>query len=98
MKYNIMVYILMMAIISIIVFGSIVLLLMTIVKYKNTLINKYPKTLGVFSSSRSIKIMILLNQVGLLYIFLAMVNIVHFLYDNSIPVNLGDICDASVKK
>jgi hypothetical protein len=53
-----------------------------------------PKKLVELLSSKTVSLIILLNEVGLLYVFMVMGEIIYYLYTYQIPVELGDICDA----
>jgi hypothetical protein len=97
MKYNLFVYIMIICVFAIF-FGLALNWLLNTIKNNNEFMNKYfPKTLGRLSSSSSLKLIIVVNQVGVLYIFLAIVKCIVFMYLNYIPSDLGTICDIAIK-
>ena len=93
MQYNLMVYIMLICILGIL-FGMLVLSVSIPLK-KNTeyLSHRFPKTIGKFASSRYLDIIILFNQLGIMFTFFVLIKCVLFLYYNHIPADLGVMCD-----
>lgn len=92
MKYNLLIYILMVGLVVILIVGGLILVikLMKTERAKAFLPNKVVNIL----SSKVVYYAILVNQAGLVYLLYVMANTIYYLYNNQIPVELGDICDA----